>query len=428
MTQRKKRTYNFNKTIEKEWCDYYWSFIEKHLDKNLSWYGITVNKNITMDIVQKNINLPWNFKYIGLNENITFDFIIDNLNKKDNMFNIVLDIDDIYTNMFLTIDIVNKLKDYIEIDWWHVSGHNNITIDIIEEYIDYIDFDSVCHNDNMTFDFVKKYYDRFKNNFNWNKLSYHKNITMDNILEHIEYPWNFKYVTENHNFNISMINYYYINMIEYHINWFFISDYSSIMMEDIENHLHYPWDWYQVSLNPNITIEFIIKYMDKYPLNFTRISMNKNITLDMIENNLDLPWEWEYIAKKNNITEEFIIKHMDKFTNIIVENNFYFWKDVSIEFFEKHYSMTDLSHIISHHMNLTIEYINNNIDNISFDWAYISHCDFNIEKKQFIYNKYRRYMAAYTIQQWWIKIITTPIYKACRNKINNDYNKLYNIK
>lgn len=425
MTPRQNRTYNYNMTIEKKWHEYYWNFMKQHLDKNIYWKALTTNTNITMDIIQNNINLPWDFKYIGLNENITVDFIIDNLDK----LNQLLDIDDLHTNMFLTIDIVNKLKDYIEIDWWHVSGHDNITIDIIEKYIDNIDMDNVCNNNNITFEFINKYYERFKDHFNWSKLSYHKNITMDNILEHIEYPWNWRYVVENPNFNITMINYYYDNMLEHYINWFFISYHKNITMEDIENHLHYPWDWFLISLNPNITIEFIIKYMDIYPLNFTRISMNKNITLDMIDNNLYLPWEWKYIAKKNNITEEFIIKHMDKFTDEIVEDNFYFWKDVSIEFFEKYYNKIDSVYIISHHMNLTIEYINNNIDNkhISFDWNYISHCQFRISKIQFINNMYRRYMAAYTIQQWWNKIITTPIYKACRNKINNDYNKLYNI-
>ena len=53
-------------------------------------------------------------------------------------------------------------------------------------------------------------------------------------------------------------------------------------LELIEKHPEKPWNWYRISMNPNITMDIIEKYLDK-PWNWRNISINKNITMEIIE-------------------------------------------------------------------------------------------------------------------------------------------------
>ena len=63
---RKKRTSLFRQRVEKEWREYYWEFVLKFSDK-LDWYAISNNPNITMDIIETNLNKPWSWYNISCN-------------------------------------------------------------------------------------------------------------------------------------------------------------------------------------------------------------------------------------------------------------------------------------------------------------------------------------------------------------------------
>ena len=56
-------------------------------------------------------------------------------------------------------------------------------------------------------------------------------------------------------------------------NWYSISMNPNITMEMIEQHPEKPWDWYGISCNPNITMEFIEKNINK--ISFSTLSENK---------------------------------------------------------------------------------------------------------------------------------------------------------
>ena len=72
-----------------------------------------------------------------------------------------------------------------------------------------------------------------------------------------------------------------------------------------------PWDWHYISMNPNLTMEFIEKYPEK-PWNWYGISRNPNITMGMIEKHPEKPWHWDWISRNPNMTMEFIEKNIDK--------------------------------------------------------------------------------------------------------------------
>ena len=62
------RTKNVIDTIKKEWHNYWWQFINSNLDKDLNWYEISRNPNLTMKDILDNPDKPWDWKDISCNE------------------------------------------------------------------------------------------------------------------------------------------------------------------------------------------------------------------------------------------------------------------------------------------------------------------------------------------------------------------------
>ena len=118
--------------------------------------------------------------------------------------------------------------------------------------------------------------------------------------------------------------------------------------------------------------KFVLKYSDK--LDWCEISRSPNITMDFIEKYPDKPWNWSCISRNPNVTMEFIEKHPDK----------------------------------------------------PWDWRLISKNKFLKEKNLFTEKQMRKYLAAYRIQQYWDKALTNPSCTIGRNKINRNYDELFN--
>lgn len=68
----------------------------------------------------------------------------------------------------------------------------------------------------------------------------------------------------------------------------------------------------------------------------------------------------------------------------------------------------------------------NKYENMSFITGQIHYL--NTHKDSFFLDYYRRYMAAYKIQQFWKKCIMNPHCKIGCNHFNLEYDKLYNKK
>jgi hypothetical protein len=136
----------------------------------------------------------------------------------------------------------------------------------------------------------------------------------------------------------------------------------------IIDNLGKPLDWAWLSRNPNLTMEMINANSDK-PWNWNGISCNPNITMNDVKANPDRPWDWSAISSNPNITMEFIKDNPDK------------------------------------------------------AW-WISCNKFTHSKQDFIHNKYKEYLAAYRIQQWWFKIVSNPYHKVGKCMIERQYDSL----
>jgi hypothetical protein len=147
--------------------------------------GLSINHNITMDIVEKNIKQTWSFPYLSSNPNLTWEFVEKYSDKEWNWTEIA-------QSKIVTWEIVKR---YPHLPWNNntcsrgaasaLSRNPNITWDIILEdlkggkLIPWCTV-GVCHNPNITIDIVKK--NRW---FQWNmySLSSNPNINWNIIYE-----------------------------------------------------------------------------------------------------------------------------------------------------------------------------------------------------------------------------------------------------
>lgn len=95
-------------------------------------------------------------------------------------------------------------------------------------------------------------------------------------------------------------------------------------MDFIINNPYKQWDWYYISLNPTINIDFIIQNRPNIGnVDYGRaLSCNSNLTIDFIKKNPNHLWDWSYISQNPNITLEDIELNPDL-------NDFWNWRGVS---------------------------------------------------------------------------------------------------
>ena len=169
---------------------------------------------------------------IGKNLNLSLEYKIEKYNDSENI-------------MFHNFD--------------YILNHKDFTIEFIEENPDFIDWRlndediNLSLNPNITLEFIKKY----KNRKWWNKddLIKNPNIQVNDIIDNPDLPWGPKAKWWN-NPNVKPEHLIKYNHIE-QFKWIIVSQCFHTSMEYIFSHLEYPWHWEAVSMNPNLTIEYI---------------------------------------------------------------------------------------------------------------------------------------------------------------------------
>ena len=78
-------------------------------------------------------------------------------------------------------------------------------------------------------------------------------------------------------------------------------------MDIIDNYFNFEWNWCSVSMNPNITLEFLIKHQTSTRL-WCCIGRNPNLTLEMIQMFYS-KIEWGYISMNEFHTQEQISEY-----------------------------------------------------------------------------------------------------------------------
>ena len=123
--------------------------------------------------------------------------------------------------------------------------------------------------------------------------------------EQIEGFWN--YVSMNVNITEDFIEKY----IDKPINWNNITDFQNISIKFFEKHLDKPWNFSFVQEIKGFTLDIFLKYPN-IQWDWIRISRNSKTSLDFIESHLELPWEWGFngISSNPNLTMDFVNKYL----------------------------------------------------------------------------------------------------------------------
>ena len=96
-----------------------WEIVQDNPDKPWNYYYLSRNSNITWKIVQDNPNEPWNYDALSLNPNITWEIVRDNPDKPWNYYYMSQN-----PNISWEIVEANPNEDW---NYYHLSG-NKMTV------------------------------------------------------------------------------------------------------------------------------------------------------------------------------------------------------------------------------------------------------------------------------------------------------------
>ena len=340
--------------------------IEKYLNK-WNYYKLNKNLNITEEIILKYPNQNWAIEYLIENNKIT-DFKI--LSKFKNINQNILKI---YPN-----------KPW---DWEWLIENTNIEVEcyiqfnLIEKYLNKWNYYYLSENPNITQEFILKY--PYKNwNIKWlidnNKitnfkaLSKFKSIDQYIINKYPDKPWDWEWLLENTYIPIN--KYIPINLIKKYKN---------------------RQNYQELSKNPNITEEFILKqpYQNwniKWLIennkitDFNALTKFKNIYSYIIDKYLNKPWDWEWLIENTDINVEkyiplnLIEKYKDTFYCYYLNFNpnlteefilKYPYKDWNIEYLIKNNKIIDFN-ALTKFRNINQDIINK-YPNKQWDWEWL---------------------------------------------------------
>ena len=145
---RKVRIKKFFREFESEWSQHYWSFISRHLDKDLNWKRLSKCSYITQEIIENNLDLPWSIYWMSLNPNMTLKFVkkYSNWGWNWNFLSSVIPMKEILSNLDLpwsfmlmsrnnglTMDIIESFPDK-NWDWSSISLLPLVNMDVLNKY------------------------------------------------------------------------------------------------------------------------------------------------------------------------------------------------------------------------------------------------------------------------------------------------------
>jgi len=447
MTTRKERTVQFTTEIENQWSYYWFNNVilkhlkAEHLSDNLKnkfiWIEITRNPNTTTEIVESYINLPWNWNIICYSLIKSIDFVLRNYQS------VPIDWSALSMNMNISLDdIENNL--HLPWVWKTISCRDDLTPEFVVRHQDKDwDIRALSERANLWEDINKN-----AQNYCVHSAVYNPKITVEFIERHMELytkegvEW---YLTR-----ILQMNMIGLDFIERHIE---------LLISVKQSHL--------ISHNPNVTVEFIIKHPEIWWDMRVISEYNPNITPEIVVANPELKWDWDMLIIRPNFSpSDYRDPEFELFWRRYSSSNPAFdfryvpdkklsslnWEYLSqsnhiqtVEAIEKYKKYINWRKLSASQF-ITMKFVK---DHPEYPWdcegllmntncsletyethKYLvpTHLQLKIfekslktEKDAFIDPKIREYLAAYRIQQCWIRARTDPNYALCRKKLEADW-------
>lgn len=313
---------------------------------NWTWRHLTANPNVTPQLVALTRSSPWDNHLLAVHPNFTYDDLLIVKNKIDwkyisenpnitisMVLSLGLDKEHFSTNPALTMEIVERYPDFPWV-WLHMHKLYCDNIKLVLKYIDkrlswaaismnmpmqdIIDnpqlpwsWPLVGHRQDITLELIQKLPAEARESVSSTFWRYNENITFRDIeqtpvelrrsIDEIELRQRIKLLT------IEDVKLYRHKFREVFHFWENASKSPLITFQDIYDNQDLPWcrdtrgPRCQVSENPNITIDIVLKHLD-FGWSWIHLSQHPNITFKDILANPSLPWEWFWVTANPNVT------------------------------------------------------------------------------------------------------------------------------
>ena len=382
-------------------------FIKKYYKKvNFDWKLLTINKNIYMEDIFENLDLPWDLNELYNSPNFDFKYVLqyNDFNWNWDCLTSIVDIEIIdkyihlpwnMKNIFLNktlkswfikkYDYLNKEnnvnKEKLIYAFPNHLIHNNLHWSVFDYYFSLIPQNkwyliTTINGHKFPLEFIEKILKYFQtNNINWNSLSNNLNLNIEFIKKFKHQPWNLLSLFNNKLITIDdIINLFNLNeyVFDSHL-WYKLTSNKNIDLTFIEKHPEFHWDIHRfgsgINYRKDLTIEFIDSH-SQFSWNWEIIS--QNIHYKEIENNIDRLWYWREVSKNKSINNDFIRRFIDKQWDFE-----YLTRNIklSIDVLEKIiYLIQDdkfkvyIWENISAYQDLNIDFIEKYQQNINFSW------------------------------------------------------------
>jgi hypothetical protein len=276
----------------------------------INWENLSRNKNISLEFIEKNLNFPWNWKAVSLNPNLTLSFVVKYKNFDWDWGYIVIN------SSFLTKDI----EDFIDMFWESFETENNI-------------WRFISQNTNLSLKYLEKLISKKGGILNYEWLSTNKNLTIDFVKAHPTVNsasfWEPYCILKNEAIDLRQIENHFDLVLKY---WKYLSMNPNITVYFIEKYIDNDWNFTELSIHPNLTIDLVAKYRNK-PWKWEYISSHNSATFEKIKQYSDLNWKWKYVSQNKNITLEMIEYFIDKDWDWGILG---YKSVITFEFFRKH--------------------------------------------------------------------------------------------
>src|SRR6478609_6886695 len=163
-------------------------------------------------------------------------------------------------------------------------------------------------------------------------------------------------------------------------DWYDLSRNPNLTLEFLEAHRAKNWNWWSLSWNPNVTMEYVELHHDKN-WDWSGLSMNPNVTMEYVEAHPDKNWDWHGLSWNPNVTMEFVEANPEKpwnYWNGLSQNS-----NVTMEYVQAHPDKNWNRYGLSRNPNVTMEYVEAHPEK-TWDWGLLSS---NLFKKHPFFKK-----------------------------------------
>ncbi len=279
----------------------------------IQWEALSQNTSISAELVRTHPDLPWDWYFVSRKDDLDLEFVKEFVDKE-------LDWNYLSSQPFITLDFV---EEHLDKPWcWpSISMAPYVTMEDVESRSRLVGVwhdINLCHNPNLSIDFIK---DHIEWDWKWGELSSNSNIaTPENIENNMHFNWNWRRMSRSTSINLEFV----LKHIDKNWNWDVLSSNKSVAL-DKNNKLisaEVPWNMMHVLQIPSLDLEDRIQLMLQERIHTKRQDgrlhfpnecfVNPKITMDIINRYPEFPWSWSLISMKRNITLEEISANIHK--------------------------------------------------------------------------------------------------------------------